>query len=806
MKKLIPALVLMMGYASAAFAGEPGALTTIAAIRALNKAEASQALPVAFEATVTYFHPGFRYLFVQDGDQAIFVYAPVGVEVVAGDRILIKGVTHAEFSSDVLGDSITLLHHGDLPSALPASFDDLMSGKLDCRLVTIRGQVRAANLVLRPDVRSPITFTKRVAYLEVLADGGYIDVIVNSTDASILKNLLDAEVEVTGAGGGIYDGKWHQTGTLVRTFSFSSVKILKRASASPWSLPLSAFNQLLTGYHVRELTRRVRVNGTITYYQPGYYRPGSAIVLQNGNDSLWVKSLTDKPMRIGDLADVTGIPDIASGSPTLTHAEIEDKAEYLPVVPVSVTSQELAAANMAGMHHNDLVSIEGQVVMEVRGASQDEYVLVQEGQLFSAIFHHPDATSQLPVPPMRHISLGTRIRVTGICILQDTTLFSGKAPFEILLRSFDDIAIVARPSLLNERNLVLAVSVLLLAVIAVAGWGLTLRIKVLRQTAALSTRIAAEADLERRNAQLEQRRSHVLEDINGTEPLAHILEEVCELVSFGLNGAPCWCEVTDGARLGNYPAQAARMRVIRAGIPAHTGPALGAIFAAFPPQSRSENSEVSSLSMGSKLAALAIETRRLYADLLHRSEFDLLTDILNRFALDKHLEAQIEEARQNAGIFGLIYIDLDEFKQVNDLYGHNVGDLYLQEAALRMKRQLRSADMLARLGGDEFAALVPMVRNRAEVEEIAQRLERSFDEPFAVDGFALYGSASVGIALYPEDAANRDTLLNAADAAMYVAKHSKQHTGTAGHVQQQPGQSSQDPSWNRPGIEEQDIR
>jgi diguanylate cyclase (GGDEF)-like protein len=181
--------------------------------------------------------------------------------------------------------------------------------------------------------------------------------------------------------------------------------------------------------------------------------------------------------------------------------------------------------------------------------------------------------------------------------------------------------------------------------------------------------------------------------------------------------------------------------------------------------------------MGAGLATLAIETRRLYSDLRHRSDFDLLTDVHNRFSLDKYLDRQIDEARRNAGVFGLIYIDLDKFKRVNDLYGHQVGDLYLQEVALRMKRQLRNVDMLARLGGDEFAVLLPLVHNRAKVEEIAQRLERCFEEPFTIEGQALHGSASVGVALYPEDGATRDNLLNAADVAMYVTKNTKREIG-----------------------------
>lgn len=149
-------------------------------------------------------------------------------------------------------------------------------------------------------------------------------------------------------------------------------------------------------------------------------------------------------------------------------------------------------------------------------------------------------------------------------------------------------------------------------------------------------------------------------------------------------------------------------------------------------------------------------------------------------------------AREEAGIFGLIYVDLDEFKQVNDGYGHQAGDLYLKEAALRMKRQLRPHDMLARLGGDEFAVLASGVRSRTEVEEVARRLERSFDDLYAVDGYVLQGSASVGIALYPEDGTTRDSLLSAADAAMYVAKQTRRQVNELISEQPDPAVTPRD--------------
>jgi diguanylate cyclase (GGDEF)-like protein len=289
----------------------------------------------------------------------------------------------------------------------------------------------------------------------------------------------------------------------------------------------------------------------------------------------------------------------------------------------------------------------------------------------------------------------------------------------------------------------------------VRGWTLERRFR--RQTAEV--------------AYIERRRGRILEDINGSRPLAAIIEQITELVSFKLKGAPCWCRIADGAELGNCPPKLTAFRVVQEDIHARSGPAHGSIFVALDPLTTPHPIESEALNLACALAALAIETRRLYSDLRRRSEFDLLTDTHNRFSLDKQLDALIAEARRTAGIFGFIYIDLDEFKQINDVFGHHVGDRYLQEVAIRMKHQLRPHDMLSRQGGDEFAALVTEVRNRAHVEEIAMRLERCLDEPFVIEGYTVHGSASVGISIYPEDGETKDALLNTADAAMYREKH-----------------------------------
>jgi diguanylate cyclase (GGDEF)-like protein len=763
-KRLLPAVAILLACGMAAWAAAPAPLTTLSAIHTLTNAQASQAPPVAFEATVSYFRGYDRLLFVQDSDVAIFVLPPTtDGKLLPGDRVLVRGTMQKSFRPIVVANSITLLHHGAPPKPVPVGFDELIRAEYDSMRVTVHAEVRAADMVLNSG--NPVHSIR----LQLNTDGGHLEANVDCDPAGVLEKLMDAEVEITGAAAGKFDDKMQNTGVVLYVSSLADVKVIKPANASPWSLPITPMEDVLTGYHVHDQTARVRVHGTITYFNPG-----TAVVLQDGAKSLWIATRTRDALQIGDQADATGFPDAHDRFLTLTDGEFVDSHVPAPVTPQPATWKQLAFwnSNKPDGHQFDLVSIEGRVVAEVREAAQDEYVLTADGQLFTAIYRHPRVADHLP--PMMQIPLGSSIRVTGICTIVGATPFNPgqDVPFNILLRSFDDIAVIAKPSGLSIGNLMRVVGLLLLAVVAVAAWGWTLRRKVRSQTADISARIESEATLERKMAQLEKRRSRILEDINGVRPLAEILEEITEMVCFGLDGALCWCEVTNGARLGNRPSATEDLRIVSEQIPARSGPPLGVLFAGFNPATPSTALESEALSLGARLATLAIETRRLYADLRHRSEFDLLTDINNRFSLDKHLDALIEDARQMASIFGLIYIDLNQFKVVNDTYGHHTGDLYLQEVALRMKHQLRSADLLARLGGDEFAALIPAARSRAEVEEVALRLERCMDAPFHIEEYILRGSASVGIAVYPDDGASKDMLLSFADAAMYVDKHS----------------------------------
>jgi diguanylate cyclase (GGDEF)-like protein len=753
--KTIVILALTMACACA-FAQPTTPLASVRAIRALTDDEAAQGLAVDFQATVTYVRSYQHALFVEDGDSALYVDWPTESLLEPGDRVEVTGTTKQSFRPIVVAKSVTLIHHGTLPPPVPATFDQLIQGDMDARLVTVSAVVRDADTVIHQNVRSSL--------LQLHTDGGEIDAAVDVDNQDLLSTLLDSEVQVTGAVSGRFDSKLQQTGIVLHVSSMEGVKVVRRAASSPWELPLTPMNQILTGYHVTNSSRRVRVRGTITYYQPG-----AAAVLQDGDKSLWLMTSSIAPLHVGNAADATGFPELHDGQLALASAEIQDSGKPAPIQPKQATWDQLST----GKELFDLVTIEGSVVAEVRGAAQDEYVIQANGDVFSAIYRHP-ADDDGDAPPMKHVAAGSKVRVVGVCITTHASSpLETRVPFDILLRTPDDVSIVEDAPWLTTANLAKIAGALFLVVLLCSIWALNLRRRVRRQTEAITAQSEADAEHQRRIAQLEQRRSRVLEDINSSRPLGDIVEHITEMVSYMLNGAPCWCQITEGPLLGRAPANKNSLRTISREILSRNGLVLGTIYAGLESMDANEKEEEEALTAGVRLATLSIETRKLYSDLVHRSEYDLLTDMYNRFSLDRNLLEMIEKARETGASFGLIYVDLDDFKLVNDMYGHHIGDQYLQEVSQRMKRQLRTGDVLGRLGGDEFAALVTVVRGRIDVEEIAQRLERCFDAPFTLAGYVLHGSASVGMAIYPTDGTTSDALMTAADSQMYSAKNSR---------------------------------
>ncbi len=164
------------------------------------------------------------------------------------------------------------------------------------------------------------------------------------------------------------------------------------------------------------------------------------------------------------------------------------------------------------------------------------------------------------------------------------------------------------------------------------------------------------------------------------------------------------------------------------------------------------------------------ERRRMEAALEHRALHDPLTDLANRTLFFDRLRQAINTARRVGGRVALVMLDLDGFKSINDAYGHATGDDVLKALAGRLRKGLRATDTAARIGGDEFAVILPMVSSQVAVERMARRRLAIAQEPLIAGRKRVNLRVSAGIAMYPEDGRDADTMLRHADAAMYSAK------------------------------------
>ncbi len=164
------------------------------------------------------------------------------------------------------------------------------------------------------------------------------------------------------------------------------------------------------------------------------------------------------------------------------------------------------------------------------------------------------------------------------------------------------------------------------------------------------------------------------------------------------------------------------------------------------------------------------DSKNYEMELLHKATYDSLTDLPNRTLLIDRLAQEIRTSSRKKQRIGLLSIDLDDFKIVNDTYGHVIGDKLLQEAAIRIQDCIRESDTLARLGGDEFCVILCDIKNDGDCSIIAEKIISKITKSFLLDGYESFVGASLGISMYPHDSADPNTLIRNSDIALYRVK------------------------------------
>jgi len=182
------------------------------------------------------------------------------------------------------------------------------------------------------------------------------------------------------------------------------------------------------------------------------------------------------------------------------------------------------------------------------------------------------------------------------------------------------------------------------------------------------------------------------------------------------------------------------------------------------------------LSIFAERAGAELERERMEKQLKLMAHHDSLTGLANRFLFFDHLAQARAQARRHKENFSVLFIDLDNFKDINDTLGHETGDLLLKEVATRLRGCVREVDTIARIGGDEFTIILMNTRTIASVRTVAKKVLTTLGRPFSLSGGQQLIGVSIGISTYPADSENSDMLVRLADAAMYEAKHAGKNT------------------------------
>jgi diguanylate cyclase (GGDEF)-like protein len=328
------------------------------------------------------------------------------------------------------------------------------------------------------------------------------------------------------------------------------------------------------------------------------------------------------------------------------------------------------------------------------------------------------------------------------------------------------------------------------------------------ERAEAATRLANKAE------KLEQDRNKILELVANDQPIDGIIAAMADAVASHLPGSLCSIriEAPDDSHISIYPGfpenlataleqigitsinptlasasvdklsgEASWLRFVQScgklpythyrAVPVMRSSRLTGMIVSLFAQDRPDlHAEQTLLESWGRFASLAVERRGLYEQLSFRAQYDSLTALLNRAALYDRVDSCIRANPAKRSPMAFVYLDLNGFKQVNDIYGHGAGDKVLQHVSAHILESVRRTDMVARLGGDEFVIVLPGVGELTEARRIADLVAAAIARPLAYGEHELRIGASYGLSLYPADGDNTDTLLKVADEDMYRAK------------------------------------
>jgi diguanylate cyclase (GGDEF)-like protein/PAS domain S-box-containing protein len=736
---LVPALPQVLAQAA-----PPPELTTVRAIRH-SKEPLAPDTPVHIRGIATYYDTVAPNLFVQDATGGIWVDLR-GVNAAPpspGDILDLRGTTGSGFSPYIAKPRWKLAGRSAPPKPVRLSYEEAASGSFDSQWVQIEGVVRsfvqqAEGNVLVMDVATPT--------------GAFKVRVPNYRDPYPM-TLVDAKIRFNGVCAAAFNSRNQFVSFHLMMPSLKDLEILEPAPVDPFAVAVTPIANIHR--YSAELTdeHRVKVVGTVTAIFP---RQG--IYMTDATGGLYAESQDGTPMVEGDQVEVIGFPAAGNFSPVLKSARIRPNWKHF----VPTTSLVNGKTALKGIYDAQLIKIQG--VLKYSREHLNRPVLVIE----SADHVTFEATFARQPSKAPDIEAGSLIELTGICAVRADEN-GGPLDFEVVLRSPADIRVVAAPPWLTTSRAAFVVSALIFSILAVICWLFILRRKVRQQTEVITNKLKNEMALEEKYRSIFERNLTGLYVASKNGEILDCNDACAKILGFASSIALFSSRERAEEVVRKLHASSSETSFTAATEEKFERPDGTEGWALCSIRATGQGKNGEQVFEGS----LVDITERKHAEqqIQTLAYFDPLTGLPNRTLVKDRLTQALAAARRRREKIGLLYLDIDSFKIVNDCLGHSVGDELLQQIAQRLRLCAREEDTVARLGGDEFVIALGPIETYADAALVAERIARDLVPPFNLHGHSLTVTSSIGISIFPDHGADAEALIKNADAAMYASKN-----------------------------------
>jgi diguanylate cyclase (GGDEF)-like protein/PAS domain S-box-containing protein len=719
-------------------------LTTISALQSITSVQASYGLAVHIQGQITYVDTGFEMMFIHDRTGSAFVKVdPKTRGLAQGELVILDGVTTpGAGGAFIIKPKIRIIGKRPLPA--PRKFDlaALDRGGGDSDYVTTEG-------ILRPGKPS-----WQHTSLLLVDDNVSVPIFVpGGVNADILR-FTGARVRVTGVSGDRTDGANRREGANLWVQKINNIEIQNRGFQDMMDARLMLAADLQRSFPSQQArsVQAVHLRGRVLWHV------GEEFVIEDASEAITVRTPLEMRIDTGDLVDVVGFPEREKGLVSVVDARVRISETGLPQPPTRAALKWSLADALHLGRDGDVIRMAGRVVSESRDKKRFSFRLEDRVGTFEVLVGAvEDQSSIFTVAP------GSMLEATGTLRLLPGINSNRSKSVLLLVNSPSDI-VVRNSRSFNWRLFVTAcaAAVLLAAVLWVVQMRRALRIK----TALLRAQMQQEAQLENRYRRLFERNLAAVFRWRPSGEITECNEAFARMLGFDspekLVGMSYWSLLSDNpGRMQTAALEATSGRESRlCRVDGSTVYLLENITAV------NDGGE-----QHYETVALDVTELKRAQDAAQRdADVDALTGLPNRRRFSRLVRRQMQAGAQKQKALGLLYMDLDGFKAVNDTLGHVTGDWLLQQVALRLGALLSAGDHLCRIGGDEFAVLLTRPESVVEPRSVAQALLHCLQVPFRLNGQDLLVGASIGISSFPDLASGYEALMQQADSAMYLAK------------------------------------